>query len=38
MEKVLVNPTLQFSLLTSFILKILAIATQELVIRMCVSM
>jgi len=38
MEKVLVNPTLQFSLLTFFIPKILAIATQEFVIGMCVSM
>jgi hypothetical protein len=38
MEKVLVNPALQFSLLASFIPKILAIATQELVIGMCVSM
>jgi hypothetical protein len=38
MEKVLTNLTLQSSLPNSFILKRLAITTQELVARMCVSM
>ncbi len=37
MEKVFVNPTLQSSLPNSFIPKRLAIATQELIIGMCVS-
>jgi hypothetical protein len=38
MEKVFANPTLQSSLHDSFIPKRLPIATQELVVGMCVFM
>jgi hypothetical protein len=38
MEKVSVNPTLQSSLPNFFIPKRLAIATQELIVGLCISM